>query len=266
MFRRAAIRCRDARSAKGLRSRPRLFQGLHGDEQANDYDRHMHLIIFDVDGTLTHSTGVDACCFQRAVLEVLGVPIDTNWAQYQHQTDSGILSEVLERHGWEPSRATTEQVKRRFFELLRGACSADPSCSVEVAGARAMLQLLARSGHAQVAIATGAWAESARTKLRFAGIDVGHLPFASADDSPKRERILEIVIARASDELGRKPRVVTYVGDAPWDVAAAQRAHLRFIGVAGGSVERRALELAGANILLSDFADSGAFNLLVGEP
>ena len=37
----------------------------------------MHLVIFDVDGTLTQTTAVDAVCYDRAVSDYLGVRIDT---------------------------------------------------------------------------------------------------------------------------------------------------------------------------------------------
>lgn len=224
----------------------------------------MHLIIFDVDGTLTRSSGVDARCFQRAVLEVLGVRVDTNWAQYRHQTDSGILMEILERQGRERTQAVSRQVKVRFLELLREACSADPSSCVEVAGAAALLQRLGRRAQVQVAIATGAWEESARLKLDFAGIEAEQLPLASADDSPERKHILEVAIARASGNGARHVRGVTYVGDGPWDVMAAKQAALRFVGVAGGSAERSALERAGAHDILFDLTEARAFELLVG--
>lgn len=57
---------------------------------------------------------------------------------------------------------------------------------------------------------------------------------------------------------------MTYVGDAPWDVAAARAAGFRFIGIAGGSGERRALESAGAKVILSDFNAPSAFTTLTG--
>ena len=212
-----------------------------------------NLVIFDVDGTLTRSSGLDADCFCRAVSECLGISVDPDWSQYRYQTDSGILSEILVRHRQEHSRAQIERVKRKFLELLQQAWDADPSCCTEVPGARSMLHLLGQNNDVRVAIATGAWADSARLKLKFAGIEIEALPFASADDALAREEILEIAIRRAATVIGAKPRTVTYVGDAPWDVVAARTKQLQFVGVAGGSKERRALEEAGAETMFSDF-------------
>jgi hypothetical protein len=43
----------------------------------------MNLVIFDVDGTLIQSTGVDDACFARAVEVAWGIPnISTQWDDY----------------------------------------------------------------------------------------------------------------------------------------------------------------------------------------
>ena len=47
------------------------------------------LVIFDIDGTLTESVAVDDFCFVQAFRDVLGIErINTNWLEYQFQTDS----------------------------------------------------------------------------------------------------------------------------------------------------------------------------------
>lgn len=59
----------------------------------------MHLVLFDIDGTLVESCDFDTTCFQAAIKDVLGVSIDPDWSRYRHVTDSGILSEVVEGLG-----------------------------------------------------------------------------------------------------------------------------------------------------------------------
>ena len=56
----------------------------------------MHLVMFDIDGTLTRSCGIDSRCFVDALCEVLGIQsIDTDWSNYRHTTDSGIAQEII---------------------------------------------------------------------------------------------------------------------------------------------------------------------------
>lgn len=59
----------------------------------------MRVVIFDIDGTLTQTNGVDAECFTAAVQTVLGLPaIDTDWDSYSHVSDRGIIEEISLRH------------------------------------------------------------------------------------------------------------------------------------------------------------------------
>ena len=218
----------------------------------------MHLVIFDVDGTLTRSTAVDTDCFARAIAGNLRVQIDTDWSKYRHSTDAGILSEILEQHGIPESSVLRAAVRRAFVRLLSESLVTDPDCCREVPGARQMANHLRQMPEVQFAIATGAWADSARLKLRKAGIPTAGLPFASSDDSPSREEILRIAVARAEARVRSHIDAVTYIGDAPWDVAAARSSGVRFVGVGTGDSARRLRE-AGAKTIFEDFTDLDAF-------
>src|SRR5882672_3671160 len=226
----------------------------------------MHLVIFDVDGTLTRTTAVDAVCYERAVSDHLGAQIDTDWSTYRHATDAGILSELLERHELPESPSRLAAVRHRFLELLSAAVTADPDCCREVPGARAVIEYLSELPHMQLAIATGAWADSARLKLRHAKIPAEQLPFASSDDSPSRERLLQITFDRAAARTRMKMDAVTCVGDALWDLSAARSLGFRFVGIARNGDASR-LRSAGAEVVFPDFTDRDAFvrELLAGS-
>jgi len=217
----------------------------------------MHLVIFDVDGTLTRTTTVDAICYERAVTANLGIRIDTEWSTYRHATDAGILSELLERNGILESPSVLAAVRHRFLELLSAAVTADPDCCREVPGARALIEYLRELPHIQLGIATGAWADSARLKLRHADIPAEKLPFASSDDSASRERILQIACERAAARTRTRIDAVTYVGDALWDLSAARSLGFRFVGIACNGDAGR-LRSAGA-IVLPGFNDRDGF-------
>ncbi len=218
----------------------------------------MRLIIFDVDGTLTRSTTVDTVCYERAVSAQLAVPIDTEWSSYRHPTDVGILSEILERHGIPESVSVVAAVQTRFLRMLSAAFTANPECCREVPGARALVKYLRELPDLQLAIATGAWADSARLKLRHANIPADELPFASSDDSPSREDILRIACERAGAQTGRGFEAVTYVGDAVWDLSAARASGFRFVGISCDGDGSR-LRSAGAPVVLADFTDQNLF-------
>ena len=56
----------------------------------------MKLAVFDLDGTLTSTTGVDGECFVRALEDTLQITdVNCSWLDYEHVTDSGIFGEVF---------------------------------------------------------------------------------------------------------------------------------------------------------------------------
>ena len=51
--------------------------------------------MFDIDGTLVNSNDFDEECYLKAAETVLSVKISSDWENYEHATDSGILNEVI---------------------------------------------------------------------------------------------------------------------------------------------------------------------------
>jgi len=55
----------------------------------------MHIVMFDIDGTITATTAVDSCCFVQAVADILNITdIDTNWASYRNVTIRALLQRL----------------------------------------------------------------------------------------------------------------------------------------------------------------------------
>jgi phosphoglycolate phosphatase-like HAD superfamily hydrolase len=106
----------------------------------------MHLVMFDVDGTLTETMKVDEQCFVRSFKDVFGlVDIDTDWSHYSRPTDSGIFHDVFtSRIGRSPTAQEVSQFRQRFIQLLAAASSQSPFAPV--AGADKLLSRLAQGG------------------------------------------------------------------------------------------------------------------------
>jgi phosphoglycolate phosphatase-like HAD superfamily hydrolase len=221
----------------------------------------MHLVMFDIDGTLTQSDDIDADCYAQAVAEVLNLPqIDRDWSRYQHVTDSGIATEIIAMHfSRKPNSGELERIRARFVELLHEALCANPDSCIPMPGALKMLDFLSIRGDLTLALATGGWARSAQLKLRMAGFNIESFAFASADDATKREQIMSIAHVRALERCGREAfDSVIYVGDGVWDLQASRRLGIPFIAVANGDNARK-LRAHGARFILPDFRDCGRF-------
>src|SRR5436309_206900 len=106
----------------------------------------MHLVMFDIDGTLTETMKVDEECFVRSFKDVFGfADIDTDWSHYSRTTDSGIFHDVFRSHiGRSPTAREVWRFRQHFIELLAAASSQSPFSPV--AGADRLLSRLGQGG------------------------------------------------------------------------------------------------------------------------
>lgn len=216
----------------------------------------MHLVIFDIDGTLI-DTAIDTRCFLRAFAEVCGITdVDSDWSRYKNATDVGVFCEVFEsRHGRAPSCDETTLFRQHLVELFRSAARQSPFPAIP--GAPELLGQLHGSSGYRVAIATGCWRDSARVKMASAGMDYDAYPSASADDAPQRAAILQLAVERAVSRYGSIDDSV-YVGDGVWDARACRALGIPFIGI-GADDHAEELWEAGATAVFADFMDGDGF-------
>jgi phosphoglycolate phosphatase-like HAD superfamily hydrolase len=216
------------------------------------------LAIFDVDGTLTDTTGVDDECYRDAVASVLAVaPESIDWSRAAHVTDAGILDCLWSEHReGEPTLSEVARTRSELVHRLNAALKRDPSRFASIAGAEPALKSLVRSGW-RVAVATGGWGPSARLKLAAARVEIDDAVLACADDAVSRVEIVELARRRAEIVHGCRFDRVVSIGDAPWDVATADALELPFVGIAVG-VRAEQLKQLGAGTVLPDFRDLGA--------
>src|ERR1043166_1943377 len=218
----------------------------------------MHLVMFDIDGTLTQTTKVDGDCFARSFKDVFGFDaIDTDWSHYPRTTDSGIFQDVFtSRMGRSPTAQEVSRFRQHFIQLLTAASSQSPFAPV--AGADALLSRLAEGGSHRVSLATGSWRDSARLKMASAGMCFDDHPAASADDALDRESIMRLSQQRAAERYGASFACTVFVGDGVWDARACRSIGVPFIGV-GTEIRAARLSAEGAVCVFPDFSDADIF-------
>lgn len=183
-------------------------------------------IIFDLDGTLVDSFDLDEQLYRKAVLsEVPGVRFRKSVYDYHYSTDSGILAEILKELDL-PVREYHDSVRRRFGKLFKNHLQSGNNCK-PIPGAAALLNKLRLIPNIQIGIATGGWGHTARMKLEAAGLSDLNVPMASGDDAHSRTEIMQICASRMESSISN----FVYVGDAEWDLRAANELGWEFIGV-----------------------------------
>src|SRR4029450_3811570 len=218
----------------------------------------MHLVMFDIDGTLTETMTVDEECFVRSFKNVFGfADIDTDWSHYPHATDSGIFDDVfMSRVGRSPTAQDISRFPPHFIQLRAAASS--PSPFAPVAGADRLLSRLAQDRSHRVSLATGGWRDSARLKMASAGMCFDDHPAASADDALDRGSIMRLSKQRAAERYGESFARTVYIGDGVWDARACRSAGIPFIGIGTRSRATR-LSAEGAVCVFPDFSDADIF-------
>lgn len=189
----------------------------------------MHLVMFDIDGTLVNSAGFDGDLFARAVRDELGLQVDETWESYRHVTDSGILEQVLAEGVAELDELEAHaRVKQRFIALVEDYIS-NKSGLEAIPGAPELVHRLRSTPNVVVAFATGGWRESAELKLAAVGIRYEGLPFATSSEAVSRVEIMQLAEQQAAidGEFSRR----TYFGDTPWDWRASSELGYEFVAV-----------------------------------
>lgn len=191
--------------------------------------------MFDIDGTLVNSYKFDEECYLKAAKNVLGITISSNWSEYEHATDAGILDEAIDRYKIPGDKNQIQQeFKKIFIEMVTYYIGNNPSSVSEIKGASCFIKYLNKQENCKVAIATGGWEETAKLKLEAAGIDVDGCTFASSSDNHARVNIMGTAESKALSDIPFMSK--TYFGDASWDKEASEHLNYKFILV-GNRIE-----------------------------
>ncbi len=193
----------------------------------------MHLLVFDLDGTLVESDEFDGVLYCKAVRDVLDIEVDDDWSGYRHVTDSGILDEILDRHVGEMDRSVAHaSVKKAFVGLVRDHLTDRAGRLPEIPGAGAFVKRLIALPEVCVAVATGGWRETAAMKLRAIGLHPEMLHLSSASDAVRRIEIMQIAERRAM--AGKPADRRFYFGNQPWDRESSRRLGWGFVAIGNG--------------------------------
>lgn len=189
------------------------------------------LIIFDIDGTLIHYIDAEDQAYLDAIKDISQIDhINHRWDEYNYSTESGILSEIFYNSlGRYPTQQEECFIKTKYVSSLATALADAPNPCLT--GAQDIFPQI-RKLNWDIAIATGAWLESAEVKLAGSNMPRHKVPIAHGGDHPERKDIILTAIRRAKDFYRKDDyQTIIYVGDRPWDMKAALALNIGFIGI-----------------------------------
>jgi len=217
------------------------------------------LILWDIDGTLLHSSGAGMRALEEALQGVFGVSGSFAGIEFAGRTDPWIIRQVFARFGIEDSKANLSRYVDGYIALLPGILGR--SRARVLPGVEEILSQAAVHPGVVQGLLTGNLRRGAEVKLGFHGL-WHYFPIgAFADDSEVRNELGPHALRRARGHWGLDfpAERVWVVGDTPHDIACARAIGARALAVATGA--SKAAELAGhdPDAVLESLGDTGAF-------
>lgn len=222
------------------------------------------LILWDIDGTILHSTGAGMKALQVALQSVFGIAGSFAGIDFAGRTDRLIIRQIFSRYSIEYSPENFS----RYIDGYIGALPrtlADSSARV-LPGVSEILAHAADHSYVAQGLLTGNVRRGAETKLGFHGL-WEFFPFgAFADDSELRNELGPHAVRRAQGHWGVDFPMerVWIVGDTPHDIACARAVGARALAVATGGSRVSDLAAHHPDAVLETLGDPAAFWKAIG--
>jgi phosphoglycolate phosphatase len=214
----------------------------------------MHVLLFDIDGTLIRSGGAGKAAMEHALRTEFGLVEIIDGVPYSGRTDPSIAHDLLTIHGLAPSPENMVRLKAAYLSHLPAALH--QFNGIVLPGVRELLDRVKTLDHIAVGLLTGNGREGARRKLSH--FDLWHyFAFgAFADDIPERDDVARSALLEINRHLGRDvhPNRVWVIGDTPLDVRCARAIGARAVAVATGWHSIDELTRTAADHVLEDLA------------
>ena len=202
-------------------------------------------VLFDIDGTLVDSNYLHIDAWDRAFASV-GHPVDVWRIHRAIGMDSGkLLERLLGDDAHEVGDAAKDEHSRLYL--------AETDRLRAISGARDLLHELSAKGY-RVVLATSAPQDELDILLSVLDLGESVDAVTSSEDVGTAKPDPDI-IGVALDKAGVPAERAVMVGDSVWDIAAAQRAGVRSIGLLSGGFGREEVLSAGAAAVYDDVDD-----------
>ncbi|TBW33285.1 HAD family hydrolase [Siculibacillus lacustris] len=205
--------------------------------------------LFDLDGTLVDSVYQHVLAWKTA-LDSEGIELSVWRIHRRVGMSGGLFTNMLLR---ETHREISPELNDRLRDRHAEAYRALVTSVTPLPGARELLAHLTES-EIPWAIATSGRMETAKINLDALGVDTSQVPVVTRDQvkyaKPDPDLFME-----AARRLGIPIEKCFVVGDAIWDMLAAQRARALGVGLLSGGYGADELERAGAMRVFDDPAD-----------
>lgn len=222
----------------------------------------VHLLIFDIDGTLLLTGGAGKIAFERIFEELFGIKDVWRNAQPHGKTDQIIFREVARAV---IQRELTDQELRDlsegYLDYFQDALEKAGNFRL-MPGIPTLIENLNQHAGVFLGVGTGNYKRAADSKLEYARLKQYFHFGGYACDSEVRSKLIGVAIQCGRDKAAEKQLEVDQVfviGDTPFDVQAGKVNNAITIAVATGSHTVSDLKPHNPDYILEDLSNTAEF-------
>lgn len=217
----------------------------------------MHIILFDIDGTLIHSGGSGKHAMEVAFAEIYGIANGLENVLLAGQTDPKILLDAFAKYGLSWNDELVEKFKQRYFVHLREDMNRPRPKRRMMPGFPQLLEALRRLPGMHLGLLTGNWHRGAEIKLSHFDLWKYFEFGAFGDDEIDRNKLVPHALRRAEEKFGIRPNGdhVYVIGDTPRDIHCARPHGAVAIAVATGEYSIEQLRAEQPDFLFEDLGE-----------
>ncbi len=219
----------------------------------------LHLVLFDIDGTLIASGGAGKAAMEAALRSEFGIAELVDGVPYSGRTDRAIGLELLDVHGIKVIPDNWHRLRNAYLSHLPASLARHRGQVLP--GIGDLLEHLATRAGVAVGLLTGNIREGARLKLGHYRL-YHHFAFGGFGDLHlDRDDVARDALAAGRQHLGAAGALgqVWVVGDTPLDIRCARAIGARVAAVATGLHPVDELAAARPDLLFTDLADFQPF-------
>jgi phosphoglycolate phosphatase len=221
----------------------------------------VHLLIFDIDGTLTNFAGATGAAFNATFESFFGQPGPWGKVRPHGKTDRAILRECLTACDIDGDFSVIfSQFVEPYLRNLRNALETASAARL-MPGVRELLEALSVDTRVRLALGTGNIEQGARMKLRRLEVDTFFPVGGFGDFAEERLPLLRDAIRNATRhyQCTFSPQTTWVIGDTTFDIEAGQALGLCTLGVATGGLHSiEDLQQAKPDVVLENLSNTDA--------
>jgi phosphoglycolate phosphatase-like HAD superfamily hydrolase len=217
----------------------------------------MHIVLFDIDGTLIASGGAGKAALEMALAEEFGITHLIEKLELSGRTDRAIMTDLFRMHALEDTPANHQRLIAAYLRNLPASLATRGGRVLP--GIADLLETLSKRSNVALGLLTGNVRAGARVKLGHFGL-FNYFEFGGFGDRHlDRDEVAREALAEVEQRFNGRHSTdrIWVIGDTPLDIRCARAIGARAVAVATGWHTEEELTQHEPDLLLATLEDPG---------